>query len=258
MPHFPLVTRLVDAKQQLSDDVVTERFYSPPDDGAPLLRVNFVTSIDGAVEVSGTTAALSSPTDQWIMGLLRRQCDAVLLGAGTLRAEAYGPLSLDERGRAWRRHHGKPEHPILVVVSGSLDLDPGSRVFREAPVRPIVLTHSLAPAARRQALEPVADVLTVGHRTVDLAAAVSLLHDRGLRQILAEGGPHLLGGLTAADLVDELCLTISPVLTGAGAGRITAGRASPLRHLTLRQVLAADSFLLLRYQRESHTSTPPR
>jgi riboflavin biosynthesis pyrimidine reductase len=249
---------LLDEGQPLSGDTVTERFYPPPEDGAPLLRVNFVTSIDGAVEVNGATAALSSPADQWVMGLLRRQCDAVLLGAGTLRAEAYGPLTLDEAGRSWRQHQGKPEHPTLVIVSGSLDLDPGSPALREAPARPVVLTHSQAPAARRRALEPVANVLTVGDRTVDLAAAVSQLHDRGLRQILCEGGPHLLGGLTAADLVDELCLTISPVLTGAGAGRITAGRTSPLRRMALRQALAADNFLLLRYRRESPASTPPR
>jgi riboflavin biosynthesis pyrimidine reductase len=112
-----------------------------------------------------------------------------------------------------------------------------------------VLTCSGAPADRRAALEPVADVIAVGDATVDVRAAVAALRERGLGQLLCEGGPHLFGALTAADLVDELCLTLSPLLAGPGAGRITAGSASSVRRMALRSVLTADGMLLLRYAR---------
>lgn len=244
------ITRLTDQAHPLDDASLVDLYPARRTDPA-WLRVNFVTSIDGAVEVDGVTADLSSPPDQRVMGLLRRQCDALLVGAGTLRIEGYGPLLLDEPSRRWRRQRGLPEHPTLVVVSSSLALDPTQLAFAEAPTRPIVLTDSTAPANRRSALAATTEVIEAGEESVDLAAALALLRDRGLRQVLSEGGPHLLGGLTAADLVDELCLTVSPVLAGAGADRITAGPASPLRRMSLQHVLTADDFLLLRYRRRT-------
>jgi riboflavin biosynthesis pyrimidine reductase len=138
---------------------------------------------------------------------------------------------------------------MMVVVSSSLDLDPAQAVFADAPVRPLVVTHAAAPADRRAAIGAVADVLTVGAETVDLAAMVAALQARGATQVLSEGGPRLFGTLTAADLVDEVCLTVSPLLAGAGAGRITAGPHSPPRAMTLRHVLSADGALMLRYAR---------
>jgi riboflavin biosynthesis pyrimidine reductase len=244
--HEVPITRLADPTRPLDDDALAE-LYAPPRN--PWLRANFVTSVDGAVEVDGRSTGLSDPQDQHVLGLLRMHSDALLLGAGTLRVERYGPVLLDERRRAWRRDRGMPEHPTLVVVSGSLRLDPQQPAFAGAPVRPIVLTQATAPADRRAALAATTDVLTAGEGTVDLATAVALLHRRGLRQILSEGGPHLLAELTAADLVDELCLTVSPVLAGAGAGRITAGVSSPLRPMSLQPPLAAGDTLLLRYRR---------
>lgn len=85
---------------------------------------------------------------------------------------------------------------------------------------------------------------------VDLAAGLGELHRRGHRQLLCEGGPYLFGALTTDDLVDEVCLTVSPLLAGAGAGRITAGTPSPPRGMGLRHLLAAESTLLLRYTRD--------
>jgi riboflavin biosynthesis pyrimidine reductase len=139
----------------------------------------------------------------------------------------------------------------MVVVSGSLDLDPAQAVFADAPVRPVVFTHAAAPAERRAALSEVADVVSVGDTAVDLTAMARELHGRGATQLLSEGGPHLLGALTAADLVDELCLTVSPLLAGPGAGRITAGPPSAPRPMTLRHVLTADGALLMRYARSA-------
>jgi riboflavin biosynthesis pyrimidine reductase len=213
------------------------------------VRVNFVTSADGAVELAGLSRGLSSPADRRVFGVLRMLCDAVLVGAGTVRREGYHAVRLDERQRAWRTARGLSPYPRLVVVSRGLDLDPRQDAFADAPIPPVVLTAAASPADRRRALSGVAEVVTVGERDVDLAAAVPLLRGDGLRHVLSEGGPQVLGALTAADLVDELCLSVSPVLAGPGANRITAGPPSAPRSLTLRHALAAEGMLLLRYGR---------
>jgi riboflavin biosynthesis pyrimidine reductase len=224
--------------------------YTPTDRGTAVLRVNFVTSLDGAVTIDGYSAGLSGPADKRIFGILRMLCDALLVGAGTLRVEGYGPLRLGADRLAWRRAAGLDGYPPLVVVSRNLALDPSLEAFTAAPVRPVVLTCAAAPADRRAALAEVADVLVHGETEVDLAAGLADLHRRGLRQLLCEGGALLLGSLTAADLVDEVCLTVSPLLAGAAPGRISAGVPSPRpRQLVPCHVLTADDALFLRYAR---------
>jgi riboflavin biosynthesis pyrimidine reductase len=223
-----------------------------PDRTTPHIRVNFVSSIDGAVEVDGLSAALGSPADKLVFGLLRMFADGLLVGAGTLRHERYGPVRLKAERRTWREEHRLAPHPRLVIVSGRLDLDPTSSVFTDAPVRPIVITHASSDDQRRDALAEVADVLVHGVDQVDLIAAVAELREAyQLGQILCEGGPHLFGTLHAADLVDEVCLTLSPLVAGAGAGRIIAGSPSrPTERMVLRHAIAVpDGTLLLRYTR---------
>lgn len=244
----PSIRPLAGTGPPLASDALAER-YLVPDRSAPWLRVNFVASVDGAMEVDGLTAGLSSPADRHLFLTLRMLCDAVLVGAQTLRQENYGPARMDERRQAWRAARGLAPHPALVVVSRSLDLDPHRPSFADAPVRPVVLTPQSAPAARREALAATTDVITVGADTVELPDALSLLHRRGLRHLLCEGGPHLFGELTAADLVDEVCLTVSPVLAGPGADRITAGPVSPVRAMRLHRVLTGDGALFLSYRR---------
>lgn len=219
--------------------------YRAPD--GPWLRLNFVSSLDGAGHVDGRSEPLSGPADKRVFGVLRMLCDALVVGAGTLREEGYHALRLDAERRAWRVAHGMSEYPTLVVVSARCDLDPGHRALAEAPVRPVIVTRGHADPGP---LGEVADIVTAGEESVDLTAAVAALHERGLRQILSEGGPQLFGSLTAAGLVDELCLTVSPLLAGPGASRITAG--PPLdtpQALTLRHILLAEGLLLLRYSR---------
>ncbi len=228
------------------DDAELAALYGRAD--RPHLRVNFVTSVDGAVSLDGYSAGLSGAPDKRVFGLLRMLCDGLLVAAGTLRHEGYGAVRLDAARRAWRRAHGLAEYPTLVVVSGSLDLDPAQAAFADAPVRPVVLTRAAAEAP--PGLAGVADLVRCGHDRVDLAAGLAALRRRGLGQVLCEGGPHLFGALTAADLVDEVCLTVAPLLAGAGPGRISAGPAGGHRELPLRHVLAAaDGVLMLRYAR---------
>jgi riboflavin-specific deaminase-like protein len=215
----------------------------------PTLRANFVAAVDGAVTVDGKSAGLGGPGDKLIFDSLRMVCDALVVAAGTVRAENYDALRLTAPARQWRQAHGLPEFPLMVIVSGRLDLDPEQLVFSDAPIRPLVVTHAGAPAGRRAELAAVAEIVTVGETSVDLAAAVRVLHARGATQLLCEGGPHLFGALIAADLVDELCLTLSPRLVGGSAGRIATGPDGPAREMSLAGLLTDGDMLFLRYAR---------
>src|SRR5512139_1668266 len=156
--------------------------------GDPMLRVNFVASVDGAVTVEGYSAGLGGPGDRQVFDLLRVDCDAIMVGAGTLRHEGYGAMRLAEPFRQLRREQGRAPDPTLVIVSGRLDLEPDHRMFAEAPVRPIVVTHGRSPAGPRRGLAEVADVWVCGETVVDLRAALSGLTDRGHPHVLCEGG----------------------------------------------------------------------
>ena len=180
-------------------------------------------------------------------------CDALVVAAGTVRAENYDALRLTAPGRAWRTAHGLPEFPLMVIVSGSLDLDPDAAVFADAPIRPIVVTHAGAPADRRRRRSPRSRRSSrVGdERGRSGRGAWRELHARGATQLLCEGGPHLFGALIAADLVDELCLTVSPLLVGGGR-RPDRGRRRPARRGGCRcaHVLRRRTHMLfLRYAR---------
>ncbi|WP_433307754.1 pyrimidine reductase family protein [Actinoplanes sp. CA-030573] len=225
-----------------------------PRNPEPTLRVNFIASADGAVSVDGLSAGLQGPGDKRIFDSLRMVCDALIVGAGTVKKENYDALRLTPSARAWRINSDLPEFPLMVVVSRSLDLDPGQLVFSDAPIRPIVLTHRGAPAAR---ISEVADVIAVGDGEVDLAAGIAALHERGATQLLSEGGPALFGSMIAADLVTELCLTVSPLLVGGGPGRIATGTPAPARKMALRHILSLEDMLFLRYARRSESDSTP-
>jgi 5-amino-6-(5-phosphoribosylamino)uracil reductase len=216
--------------------------YPAPLD-APFVRVNFVSSADGAVSVDGKSGELGGDGDRVVFGVLRRLAEVVLVGAGTVRTEDY-------RG-ARRPTEGRDRPPPIAVVTGSADLDPGSRLFTDTAVPPIVLTRESAPAAQRRRLADAgADVAVLDRLTPD--ALLRALADRGLHRVLCEGGPSLFGQLLAADAVDELCLTLSPLLVGGTAGRISTGPAgTPPRGMALAAALHQDGALFLRYRRDA-------
>ncbi|MEO6827637.1 MAG: pyrimidine reductase family protein [Microbacteriaceae bacterium] len=231
------------------DDERILSWYAVPDRTVPWTRINFVASVDGSATHGGLSAGLGSSADKRVFDLLRRLCDVVVVGAGTVRDEGYGPMRLEPDAVAWRVEHDLAPHPVFAIVSGGLKLNPGSRIFTQAPVRPLVITSSAAPSDRRDALAAVADVLVCGAEHVDTVAMVDALVARGLPQILSEGGPRLFGSMVADGTVDELCLTISPLLEGGVGGRIIAGDQSLSERLKLQQVLTAGDSLILRYTR---------
>ena len=223
--------------------------YRVTDRATPYLRVNFISSIDGAASHDGLSGGLGDAADRLVFDTLRMFTDLILVGAGTVRAEGYGGLRLNDDAVAWRVAHGLAEQPPVAIVSGRLDLDPAHPVFSRAAVRPLVITHGQAPAARRQALAAVADVLVCGEAAVDPALMLRTLTERGYPQVLCEGGPALFGSLLAADLVDELDLTLAPVLESGPAPRIAAAPQSSPHRMHLLHALPAGDTLLLRYQR---------
>jgi riboflavin biosynthesis pyrimidine reductase len=228
-------------------EVDTAGEYAVPGSGRHL-RVNMVAGVDGAAAVDGRVGVLSGTADQVLLHELRLLCDVLLVGAGTIRAEGYGPIRLTDEQQEHRVATGLAPVPRLAVLSRSLDLDLSAPVFTRASARPLLLTTGTAPKPRHDAAEQVADVLV----TDGLRHAIDGLAGLGLEKVLSEGGPHVLSGLYAADLVDELCLAVAPVLTGGTELRITAGPAfAPPRLLRLAAVLEKDEFLFLRYGRVS-------
>jgi riboflavin biosynthesis pyrimidine reductase len=213
------------------------------------LRANMVSSADGAATLDGASAGLSSAADRHVFALLRTLADVILVGAGTARAEGYRPVRVRELWRHLRA--GRTATPPIAVISGRLDLDPRAPLLTDAPphARTIVFTTEHAPADLRATVARHAEVIVAGEVAVDVKAAIAALHDRGHDRVLAEGGPGLLTQLAAAGLLDELCLTICPLLAGPGSPRIVTGSPMPAPlPLALVHVLADRGFLLCRYK----------
>jgi riboflavin biosynthesis pyrimidine reductase len=244
----PLITPLLPSSGAL-DAAGLVAAYDVADRRTPMLRVNFITSLDGSATSTGLSGGLGGPADKLVFDTLRRLADVVLVGAGTVRTEGYGAMRLPDADAAWRADRGLAAHPVFALVSGRLDLDPASDIFAKAPVRPLVLTSASAPAEARRALDEVADVISCGDDQVDPRRIVDELVGRGLTQILCEGGPSLFGTFIAADLVDELCLTVSPLLEGGSGIRISHGQTEAARRMRLVHVLESDGLLLTRYAR---------
>jgi riboflavin biosynthesis pyrimidine reductase/flavin reductase (DIM6/NTAB) family NADH-FMN oxidoreductase RutF len=233
------------------DDVDPWTLYdvdrSPPD-GRPYVVVNMVSSVDGATMVSGATAPLSSDADQEIFRLLRASADIILVGAQTVRAENYGVPQISDRGRQRRRARNQAAAPRVAVVSRSLDFDWQAPLFRDPARRPLLLVPTGAPRAQSSAAGAVADLLVAGESRVDVAAALTALRQEGAAVVLCEGGPTLNSYLAQAHLIDELCLTLSPVLAGEDSARLLgAARLGGLAGLELVHVLEEEGFVFLRY-----------
>ena len=231
--------RLLLPEQRPLQDLL--ELYDPG--GAPCLRAGFVLSTDGGAAWDGGSSGLQTPADAAAFSALRAVADAVVVGAGTARAEGYGPVRHRPAGSAWRLAHGLAPAP-LVLVSRSLDLDPTDRAF-SGDVRPVVLT--CATARPTAALREAADVVVAGDDRVDLHAGVAALHDRGLVRLLCEGGPSLLTALLLAGLVDELCLTLTPLLVGTAPTMLTEPLRERVRLELAHLVDGGDGTLLARY-----------
>lgn len=219
----------------------------PAPEGRPFVRCNMISSVDGAIAVRGRSGMLGGPADRRLFHALRSLSDVILVGAGTMRAEGYGPARLADDLRERRAARGRPPVPPIAVVTRSCAFDWSAPFFTDAEERPLVVTTDECPEDARRRAEDVADVVVAGDQQVDLGVALAQLHDRGHRSVLLEGGPRLNAQMVDAGLLDELCLTFSPRLVSGDGPRVLAGRElpSPLQLDTV-QVLEADGFFFYR------------
>lgn len=212
---------------------------------------HMVAGLDGTAAVAGRVGALSTGPDQELFRRMRQIADVVLVGAETVRREGYGAVRLDDAAVRWRTERGMAPVPPLAVVSRSLDLDWGARAFADAPegAPTHVITCDAADPERRVEAEKVARVVVAGDERVDPVAALAALAELGHRVVLCEGGPRWLGELVAADRLDELCLSISPMIGGDPLPVCVNPPGAAPAWFRLAGTLGDDDTLFLRYER---------
>jgi riboflavin biosynthesis pyrimidine reductase len=212
----------------VSEQLEAYRPWEGPPEERPLVGMNFAATVDGRATIDGRSGPIGSKTDTEMLVGLRTRFEAVMIGAGTMRAERYGPMD-----------------PLLVLVSGRLDLPWDAPLFAEAGEEIVVFTASEA--------EPPETAATVEVRhegAVNLREALRYLRrERGVRALLSEGGPHLHAQMQADGLVDDLFLTIAPKLSGGAAPRIIEGPLPGVTELELAWLLEEDGELFARYRR---------
>ncbi|MFL6176237.1 MAG: pyrimidine reductase family protein [Ornithinibacter sp.] len=213
---------------------------------------HMVAGLDGTAAVAGRVGSLSTGADQALFPRVRQIADVVLVGAETVRREGYGPIRLTDEARDQRRRQGRSPTPPLAVVSRSLDFDWTASVFADAPdgARTHIITCEAADPVRRAQAEEVAVVILAGGDRVEPAAAMVALAELGHRVVLCEGGPTWLGELVAADRLDELCLSISPLMGGDPLPVAVTPPGAGLATFVLKNAMVEDSTLFLRYERQ--------
>lgn len=213
-------------------------------EGRPFLLTNFAATVDGHAAIEGRSGAIGSDTDTAMLIGLRCVAEALMVGAGTLRAERYGRAVRDPEKRALRESRGLPSDPVTVVVSGRLDLPWDIGLFTDGAGEVLVFT-----ASDQEPPETATPVRVIRHEgRVDLAEAMHHLRaELGIRSVLCEGGPRLHAELIDAGLVDEIFLTFGPRLSGGDGPHITESLAPGVIDLELRWLLAAEHELFARY-----------
>jgi len=262
------------ANQSISLPVMDQVFPSPvdnvdaatfvagerraPTNHRPWVMMNMISSIDGAIELDGLSGGLGGPGDKAMFSAYRAVADIIVAASGTVIAENYRRPQTDESLQTLREARGQQRIPRIAIVSNSLSISVDHRVF--APdARPFVVTNESADRDRRQALEQVADVLTAGPDHVDLHEMLNQFRDHGASVVLVEGGPTLNAAFVAEDLVDEFCLTVSPLLVGGSGPRVVgASGTSMARPMVLERTLHDEGFLFHRYLRDRTSPLPPQ
>jgi riboflavin biosynthesis pyrimidine reductase len=235
----------------LTPYALVNRAKGPRGLGGCWVLAHMVGGLDGSAAIGGRVAELSEAPDAQLFLLMRALADVVMVGAETVRREGYGPIRLTSAQVSERRAAGQPAAPALAVVSKSLDLNWSSKAFLEpaAESRTIVITCESADPKRLQRAREVARVVVAGKDRVDPVQSLLRLSELGHRVVLCEGGPHWLGQLVAADLLDELCLSIAPLMGGDALPVSVSPPGAPLTYLKLQNVMRDGDTLFLRYER---------
>jgi riboflavin-specific deaminase-like protein len=230
----------------VEEQLETYRPWEEPQEERPLVAMNFVATLDGRATIEGRSGPIGSDTDTEMLGRLRCRFDAVMIGAGTMRAERYGRLAAKEETRERREAIGLDPDPLMVIVSGRLDLPWDAPLFTAGEGRLLILTASEAEPPEM----PTPIHVQRHEGAVNLTEALGhLRREHGVRALICEGGPHLHEQLQADGLVDELFLTIAPKLSGGEAPRILEGPLPQVAELELAWLLEEDGELFARYRR---------
>ena len=208
--------------------------------------LNMVTSVDGATALGGGASALNDSDDRALFLALRAVSDVVMMGAQTVRSEKLGPIRMDDEMTRHRLRAGFTEDPLMVILTRSLDLDPGGRIFADPKRQPLVLTGVDVDQAKLRSIREVAEVRQI--ENLDGGAIVNSLGEFGV--ILCEGGPTVNSQLFEADVVDEINLTVSPMVAMGESKRLASGVSlDPPLDMMLDRTLKGDRSLFLRYVR---------
>jgi riboflavin-specific deaminase-like protein len=211
----------------------------------PYTFTNFAVTVDGHATINGRSGAIGSDTDTAMLVGLRNATEAVMIGAGTMRAERYGRILGDPSKRAIRERRGLPHDPLMVLVSGRLELPWDAELFTNGGGRVLIFT-----ASEEDPPPTATPVRVVRHEgRVDMTEALRYLRrERGIRSLLCEGGPHLHADLLEAGLVDELFITTGPRLAGGEGPGITSGLPEHVTDLELAWLLRDGDELFARYR----------
>jgi riboflavin-specific deaminase-like protein len=226
----------------------------PVPTGRPFVYTNFAVTLDGRAAIEGRSGPIGTEIDTAMLVALRETCDALMIGAGTLRAERYGRIPPGEGSRAKRQRRGLAADPLVVVISGTLDVPWDSGLFTDGGGRVLIVTTSEEEIPETATpvdvmRMPRGDVEPGRPARIDLAAVMGRLRaDHGVRSVLSEGGPRLHGTLIEDDLVDELFVTIAPVISGGEGPRMTELLSQSRRALELLWLLEAEGELFARYR----------
>ncbi len=236
------------------DDRRLAEFYAYPDDlRSCWVRGNMIASLDGGATDEGKAGGLAGTGDRAVFSLMRHAADVILVGAATVRIENYSGAQLPVAARQARQRRGQAEVPPIAVVTRSGDLDPSALLFTRTEVPPLILTSSRTVEDTRRRLTAVAEVIDASGtdpNSADPAVVLEVLAERGLFRVLTEGGPLFLGSLIENGLMDELCLTVAPILVGGASKRIVTGLGHVHTKMRCAHLLADDDgYLYTRYVR---------
>jgi len=229
------------------------RDAEPPPD-RPYLALNMVATADGRITIGGRSGPIGNAADQDLFHALRTRVDAVMVGAGTLRAENYGRLVRKPERREARERAGLALDPLAVIVSGRLDL-PDDLPLLHAPEQEILVATF---SDRELAGDARIEYLRFDGHWVDMPRLARSLRDRGIRSVLCEGGPILNGELLSYGLVDELFHCLAPKLAGEpDAPTMVSGVLHQTLEMDLVSLMESESHLFMRYYLRGHPAPRP-
>lgn len=216
----------------------------------PYVLLSVAVSIDGAIDdTSPTRLLLSNAEDFDRVDQVRAESDAILIGAGTIRADNPRLLVNSEQRRAARVAAGKPEYPLKVTISASGELDPSSKFWHHGGGK-VAYTTDTAVEKLRERLAGLADVVSTGP-TIDLRTMLDDLEKRGVERLMVEGGSQIHTEFLSQGLVDEIHLAIAPLVVGdADAPRFLNPASYPggsARRMRLVEARTVGDVVLIRY-----------